>query len=142
MNRSATHWVAWALLAASIVLSAVGQLCMKVGMQVLAGAGISLDSEGMSLAAPAMLWTAVGLAAYGASMIVWLGVLTRLALSYAYPLLSISYVLVYFGATHWARIAESTTPTRTIGTLLIALGVGLVCLRTKQDIESHPSRPD
>jgi len=141
MSRSATHWVAWALLATSIVLSAVGQLCMKVGMQLLAGAGISLDSEGISLAVPAMLWTGIGLAAYGASMVVWLGVLTRLALSYAYPLLSVSYILVYFGATHWARIEESTTPARTIGTLLIAVGVGLVCLRTKQGSAPVSSRP-
>jgi undecaprenyl phosphate-alpha-L-ara4N flippase subunit ArnF len=142
MSRSATHWVAWLLLAMSIVLSAVGQLCMKAGMQLLAGTGISLDSEGAPLAVPALLWTGIGLAAYGASMVVWLGVLTRLALSYAYPLLSVSYILVYIGATHWARIEESATPARTIGTLLIALGVGLVCLRTKEGAASRPARSE
>lgn len=138
MSPSPTHWVAWMLVATSIVLSAIGQLCMKVGMQTLAGAGLSLESESLQLGIPAMLWTGIGLAAYGASMVVWLGVLTRLALSYAYPLLSVSYILVYFGATHWARIGESTTPARTIGTLLIAVGVGLVCLKTKPGSASDP----
>jgi undecaprenyl phosphate-alpha-L-ara4N flippase subunit ArnF len=138
MRHNVTHRVAWLLVATSIVLSALGQLGMKAGMQALAGTGISPGSD---VVMPAMLWTGIGLAAYGASMVVWLGVLTRLALSYAYPLLSVSYILVYFGATHWARIGESATPARTIGTVLIALGVGLVCFRPRQGSASGASRP-
>lgn len=142
MSRSPGFWVAWMLVATSIVLSAIGQLCMKAGMQLVAEAGASFDPEGIRFVVPAILWTGVGLAAYGASMVVWLGVLTRLALSYAYPLLSVSYILVYFGATHWPRIQESAMPARTIGTLLIALGVGLVCLTTKHGSAPGPSRSE
>lgn len=120
----------WLLVAASVVLSAIGQLCMKVGMLGLAAAGVAAGSSiaiGELLVSPPVLWTVAGLAAYASSMLVWLGVLTRLALSHAYPLLSISYVLVYVGATHWQRLAETATPARTAGTVLIALGVALVC---------------
>ncbi len=76
----------------------------------------------------ALLWTAAGLAAYGLSLLAWLAVLVRYRLSYAYPLLALSYVLVYIGATSWPELAEPATPQRTIGTLLILAGVALVSL--------------
>ena len=77
-----------------------------------------------------------GLAAYGLSLIAWLAVLARYPLSYAYPLLGLSYVLVYAGATHWARLQETATPLRTAGTLLILLGAALVSRSG-----ARPSRP-
>jgi undecaprenyl phosphate-alpha-L-ara4N flippase subunit ArnF len=116
-----------ALLAASIVLSAVGQLGMKVGMQELrtsfAAAGDSLPFFGQ-----AFFWTAGGLFAYALSMVAWLAVLVRYPLSFAYPLLSLSYVLVYIGATQWDRLLEAATPLRTSGTLLILVGVAIVSM--------------
>ena len=61
----------------------------------------------------------------------WLAVLARYPLSFAYPMLSLSYVLVYVGATHWPLLGEAPSPLRTLGTLLILTGVGLVT-RTKE----------
>jgi undecaprenyl phosphate-alpha-L-ara4N flippase subunit ArnF len=130
MSRVRSLRMAWTLVAASIVLSAIGQLCMKVGMQAYADSAVLV---------PAIFWAGFGLFSYAISMVVWLGVLTRLALSYAYPLLSVSYVLVYFGATHWSLIHESATPTRTMGTLLIALGVGLVSLTAARVPSQDPA---
>lgn len=129
MSRVRSMRMAWTLVTTSIVLSAIGQLCMKVGMQAYADT---------ALLVPAVFWAGFGLFSYAISMFVWLGVLTRLALSYAYPLLSVSYVLVYFGATHWSRIHESATPARSLGTLLIALGVGLVCLTAARASTKSP----
>ena len=119
-----------ALLLCSIVLSAAGQLCMKAGMQELHAVGNPLaqgmgpDSAG-SLVGP-IAWTVTGLGAYGCSLLSWLAVLVRYPLSFAYPTLSLSYILVYVGATHWPLLAETATPLRTLGTLLILVGVGLV----------------
>jgi undecaprenyl phosphate-alpha-L-ara4N flippase subunit ArnE len=76
----------------------------------------------------AIFWTVVGLFAYGLSLLAWLAVLVRYRLSYAYPLLALSYVLVYVGATNWPQLAEHATPQRTAGTLLILVGVALVSL--------------
>lgn len=129
------------LVLSSILLSAAGQLFMKIGMQALAGAGALPPSVGSALQTPAVLWTGLGLLAYGASMLAWLGVLTRFALSYAYPLLSISYILVYVGAIYWPGIQEEPTPARTIGTLLIALGVGLVSSTARHGSSSASSTP-
>lgn len=121
-----------AALSASIVLSALGQLGMKAGMQNLKLARAGGEIVWSAISSPplrdAVLFTAAGLAAYGLSLLAWLAVLVRYRLSYAYPLLALSYVLVYAGATQWPALAEAATPQRTIGTLLILAGVGLASL--------------
>jgi undecaprenyl phosphate-alpha-L-ara4N flippase subunit ArnF len=111
-----------ALLCGSIVLSAAGQLGMKAGMLALHGE----SGAGAASVAAALEWTLGGLTAYGCSMLLWLGVLARYPLSYAYPLLGLSYALVYVGATHWHVLMEPATPLRTAGTVLIIAGVALV----------------
>ena len=111
------------------MLSSIGQLCMKVGMQGLkqyAGRRSRRPGARSRALTEPLLFTAGGLFAYAVSMLAWLAVLVRYPLSYAYPFLSLSYVLVYIGATHWSRLMETATPLRTAGTLLILAGVALV----------------
>jgi multidrug transporter EmrE-like cation transporter len=126
------RWLGTACLGASIVLSALGQLGMKAGMQNLKLARAAGELAWSLASTPplrdALLWTFAGLAAYGLSLLAWLAVLVRYRLSYAYPLLALSYVLVYAGATHWPELSEAATPQRTIGTLLILAGVALASL--------------
>jgi undecaprenyl phosphate-alpha-L-ara4N flippase subunit ArnF len=126
------RWIGAAALSASIVLSALGQLGMKAGMQNLklarAGGEIAWSLASSPPLRDALLFTAAGLAAYGLSLLAWLAVLVRYRLSYAYPLLALSYVLVYLGATRWPELAEAATPQRTVGTLLILAGVVLASL--------------
>jgi undecaprenyl phosphate-alpha-L-ara4N flippase subunit ArnF len=112
-------------LVASIVLSAGGQLAMKVGMRELHAVG-ELAGGDWSTLGPAVTWTVLGLASYAVSMLAWLLVLARYPLSYAYPLLGLSYVLVYAVATQWSALAESASPLRTLGTLVVVAGVVLV----------------
>ena len=116
-----------AALATSVVLSAAGQLAMKVGMRDLHRIGIDeLANADWAAIGPAVSWTMLGVASYGASMIAWLLVLARYPLSYAYPFLGMSYVLVYAAATQWSAFAEPSTPLRAFGTLLVVAGVVLV----------------
>jgi multidrug transporter EmrE-like cation transporter len=130
MNNA--RWVGAACLGASIVLSALGQLGMKAGMQNLklarAGGEIAWSLASAPPLRDALFFTGAGLAAYGLSLLAWLAVLVRYRLSYAYPLLALSYVLVYVGATQWPLLAEVATPQRTLGTLLILAGVALASL--------------
>jgi undecaprenyl phosphate-alpha-L-ara4N flippase subunit ArnF len=139
MSAQISRWLGPACLTASIVLSAFGQLGMKAGMQELhrAASPEGLDGSAASLSAllPAALWTAAGLAAYAVSLLAWLAVLVRYPLSYAYPLLGLSYVLVYIGAASWPQLMEPMTLARTAGTLLIIGGVALVSLT-----DERPSR--
>jgi undecaprenyl phosphate-alpha-L-ara4N flippase subunit ArnF len=132
---TANRWIGRALLGSSIVLSAGGQLGMKAGMQALHGLslqGVAPASATWAELSPAVLWTGGGLMSYGLSLLCWLAVLVRYPLSYAYPLLSLAYVLVYVGATHWARLLEPASALRTSGTLLILAGVALVTLAERR----------
>ena len=124
---SGLRGVGLAALAASIVLSAAGQLGMKLGMHELhAIGGAQVAAADWAAALPAVSWTALGLVCYASSLLAWLLVLARYPLSYAYPLLGLSYVLVYLCATRWPVFDEAATPLRTFGTLLVVAGVVLV----------------
>jgi undecaprenyl phosphate-alpha-L-ara4N flippase subunit ArnF len=103
---------------------------MKAGMQELHAVRDALvDPVGLNAMGPLrgpIAWTVGGLLAYVVSLMSWLAVLVRYPLSFAYPMLSLSYVLVYAGAAYWPLLSETATASRTLGTLLILMGVSLV----------------
>lgn len=107
-----------AALACSILASALAQLLLKTGVSLSAGA---LHPGG-----PGFWLVVAGLGAYGISLLAWLAVLARVPLSFAYPLLSLSYVLVYIGAVASPQLSEAVTPLRVTGVLLVACGAALV----------------
>ena len=137
------RWLGIACLVTSIVLSALGQLGMKAGMLELQRSGaadLAWSAGSFAALRPALLWTVAGLTSYALSLLAWLVVLARYRLSYAYPLLGVSYVLVYIGATQWPVLMEPATTTRTVGTLLIIVGVALVSLTRDRAAERAPLR--
>lgn len=132
MKTATGRWLGLTLLVSSILLSAVGQLCMKAGMHELHVVGNAwVDRVGP------IVWTAGGLLAYVCSLMAWLAVLVRYPLSFAYPMLSLSYILVYIGAVNWPLLSETATPMRTFGTLLILVGVALVSLNARAEDNMH-----
>lgn len=80
----------WAL--ASVVLVSAAQLMMRYTMMHCSD-GTQLISALLS-AAPWVWWLPGGILCYGLSMLCWLFALRDLPLNRAYPLLSLSYVLV------------------------------------------------
>lgn len=114
---------AYALLAASVILSAVAQLLLKAAMTYHA-----VEDEGVNflLTTNAAYWLFAGLCCYALSMICWLVLLARWPLSLAYPSLSLSYILVYLGAASWPMLHESFSTTRSLGLLIVVIGVILV----------------
>ena len=139
MTPSYRRYFPYWLLAASIVLSAVAQLFMKVGMTDIAllwpqgFASIYTSSRGLA----ALAWVGSGLLCYGLSLCLWLVILAELELSLAYPLLSLSYVLVYLGALLWPRIGEHFSLLRLAGIAMIVLGVSLVSQQPRSDHRQH-----
>ena len=105
-------------------LVSIAQLCLKLGMSQAPEFGAAWDWAAID--AGPLLWLALGLVCYGSSMILWIWVLVRLPLSVAYPLLSISYVMVYLAATSMPAWGEIATAQRSAGILFIVLGVALV----------------
>ncbi len=115
-----------ALLATSILLSAAAQLLLKAGMLELHGPNTAGVDAWLRFFEPAAVWVAAGLACYAGSMLAWMTVLARYTLSFAYPMLSLSYVLVFVAAAVWPRLNESFSPTKAAAIALIVAGVVLV----------------
>lgn len=113
------------LILVCVTLGVCGQLLLKQGM--------SADPDRVDRASEVLprLWAAatspvilLGFLAYGVSAALWLIVLTRADLSYAYPLLSLGYVAVVYLSRFFFH--EAVTGTRVLGTIVICVGVWLI----------------
>jgi len=67
-----------------------------------------------------------GLVLYGVATILWLFILTRVPLSIAYPLQSITYVLAIIGS--YFVFGEPITWSKVVGVLFILIGVSIIGL--------------
>lgn len=118
--------VTWSLLLGGVALNAAAQLFLKAatrasGVLVSDTGGISLSAAAHLVRAPP-LWA--GLACYGVSVFLWVGALSRVPVSIAYPLLSIGYVVNAFAAA--ALFGEVLSATKLAGIGLIIAGVLLL----------------
>ena len=123
MKPQTGYGVGIAALTVSILASAAAQLLLKAGVSL---SPVTSQLWSAPADAPGLWWIVGGLVAYGVSLVAWLNVLARIPLSVAYPLLSISYVLVYIGAILSPLLAEQLTAMRAAGVLLVACGAALV----------------
>ena len=113
------------LILVSVILGVTGQLAMKNGMMGVklsaASAGVLVSGFARSLLNPFVI-TGIGL--YALSALVWLMVLSRVELSFAYPLISIGYIAVVILAR--VLFHENVSPIRIAGAVVICLGVFLI----------------
>lgn len=113
------------LLGVTILLNVTGQLAMKRGMTAVGVVSFEADrfvsTMGRAFSSGYVL---AGIAAYGFSAMLWLGLLSRLSLSYVYPAVSLGYVVVVL--ISWAVLREEVPLLRWLGVLVICVGVYLV----------------
>jgi len=114
-----------ALILLSVALAAVAQLTLKHGIdQVAARSGaLRLGSESLRhVATTPAVWA--GLVMFGLSAIVWLAVLSRTSLSFAYPFASLTYVLILLADRF---VLDQEIPAlRYAGVAFIVVGIVLV----------------
>lgn len=115
------------LILLSVCLAAVAQLTLKAGMNhvndTLAPQTFSVNGPSVrAVVTQPLVWA--GLALFGVSAIVWLVVLSRASLSFAYPFASITYVLILL-FDHFV-LDEQVPGLRWGGVACIALGIFLV----------------
>jgi drug/metabolite transporter (DMT)-like permease len=113
----------------NILIGSVGQLLFKSGMMQVGRIGVGevsrpLATLGMVFTNPYIL---LALPLYGAALIMWLIVLSRLQLSFAYPFLSLAYVFNALLAQ--AILGEHISVLRWVAIGLICGGV-IVMTRT------------
>lgn len=128
--RETTHTMLIALILLSVTLAAVAQLTLKYGMdQVTASSGV-LRLEASSLrdvvTTPAV-WA--GLFLFALSAFVWLAVLSRTSLSFAYPFASLTYVLILLADRF--LLDQEVPALRWAGVAFIVVGIVLVA-QTRQ----------
>ena len=107
------------------MLNAAAQLALKQGMRHIGYFDFRWENCGRVLPAIATSsYILAGMACYAVSVVVWLLVLSRVEVSYAYPLLSIGYIVTAFAGWHFFH--ESIGTTRWAGIIVICLGVWLI----------------
>jgi len=125
---------AWVV--ASLVLVSIAQLSLKYAMEQLPGEpGFSAYVAALSPAYffPVLLPIMIGMGCYGLSVFCWLGSLMHLPLSVAYPLLSLSYLLVSLAAT--LVFHESLDAGGLAGIALLILGSFFVALPARERVQ-------
>jgi drug/metabolite transporter (DMT)-like permease len=116
-----------ALILFSVTLAAVAQLTLKHGMNLV---NDELSPDVFSLNAPSLrvviqqpyVWS--GLFLFGLSALVWLMVLSRASLSFAYPFAALTYVLILLFDQF--VLDDTVPPLRWAGVVFIGIGIILV----------------
>ncbi len=124
------------LLLVAISLGAGGQILLKSGLTQLP-----------PNAPPATILLSIfqnvrvfsGFFCYGMSSLVYLIALKRLPLSYAYPMISLSYVMVV--ALSWRIFHEDIPPLRIVAVAVILLGVVILALSYDSAASERPAPP-
>src|SRR5688572_20253185 len=113
------------LILSGVLLNAGAQLMLKAGMSQIGHFEFSLANAlpiGVKVMGNPPIIT--GLFMYVLSVGVWLLVLSRVPVSYAYPMLSIGYIVNAFAAYY--LFGEPLTSLRMLGIFIIMAGVYLV----------------
>jgi drug/metabolite transporter (DMT)-like permease len=113
------------LILLSVGLAALAQLTLKYGMNEVTEANGTAQLNAASLKAIATTPAVIGgLAIFGVSAVVWLLVLSRASLSFAYPFASLTYLLIVLADRF--LLHEQIPPLRWAGVFCIMAGIVLV----------------
>jgi multidrug transporter EmrE-like cation transporter len=114
------------LILASIVASVLGQFVLKTGAKQLGTLGVEQANNGLhhAFVAATNPWILGGLACYGLGAVTWIMVLTRVPLSWAYPILALNQIFILLVA--WMFLGEQVNAMRWGGALMVVAGVVIV----------------
>lgn len=106
----------------SILLSSVAHLFLKKGMMVHSlGTDVSGGILGLLWAISTNLWVMGGMFLHVSALAVWLWALSKVDITFAYPFLTLGYVLVY--AMAWFWLGEELSSTKVLGMVVIITGI-------------------
>jgi multidrug transporter EmrE-like cation transporter len=107
------------------LLNAIAQLLLKQGM--LRVGGFALDAGALAAVAPKIIanpFVWAGMLSYVVSVAVWLVVLSRVEVSYAYPMVGLGYV--FATAVAWVAFGEHVSPMRLAGMFVVCIGIYII----------------
>jgi len=110
------------LILAGVTLNALAQLSLKQGMRTIGHFSFSLKNViPIALQASFNVYIILGMSCYVLSVVLWLLVLSRVDVSYAYPLLSVGYIIAAIAGKVF--FDEALGFDRITGILIICIGV-------------------
>jgi multidrug transporter EmrE-like cation transporter len=113
------------LILVDVALNVTGQLSLKYGMSKFGNFSLSLSTlPPVFMKAATNVHVLLGLLCYGLGFMVWLIVLAKAEVSWAYPMISLGYVFTAILAR--MLLGEAVTVTRMAGILVTCLGVLLI----------------
>ena len=116
------------VLFSAISMGAIGQILIKTGMNIVRGKSGG-DLGPFLKALPRIItniWVLGGLSIYVLSTVLWLWVLTKIQLSFAYPCISVSYIIIIVAGKFIFR--EKIDIWKIAAIILILAGVTLLGL--------------
>lgn len=120
-----TKYIILALISIDVIFNVTGQLLLKQGMSRMGNFSLSLEGVlPVFLRAATSIYILMGLVCYVTGFMIWLIVLSKAEVSYAYPLISMGYVLTAVMA--WILFGENVTLMRMAGILITCLGVIII----------------
>jgi len=104
-----------------ILMSAVAQIILKLGLGDLVVKDGPISFLLKALVSPGVI---LGLALYGLGAMLWLIVLSKEDVSFAFPLVSLAYVIAIVLSA--IILKENVTPPRIIGSIVIIIGIFII----------------
>jgi drug/metabolite transporter (DMT)-like permease len=105
-------------------LGVVAQILIKKGLVATGGLDFSGQLIGSYVRIVLSPFVLLGLALYFLGVFFWLYALSKLELSFAFPFISLSYVLIVIFS--WMALGETISYLRWIGVFVICFGVFLI----------------
>ncbi len=113
------------LILLDVALNVAGQLSLKFGMSKIGNFALAVESlPPVFFKAAFNPYIILGLLCYGMGFMVWLIVLAKAEVSYAYPMISLGYVFTALLA--WQLFGENVTFIRLAGIFVTCLGVFII----------------
>ncbi len=117
------------LILAGVLLNAAAQIVIKKGMLQVGAFAFSMKNiVPIGLKVVSSPFVIIGIMFYVVSLVLWLMVLSRVDVSYAYPMLSIGYIVAALFGKY--LFGEPVGPVRWAGIIVICVGVYLITRST------------
>ena len=111
------------LILVSVLLNCTAQLCIRKGMLLVGETGMSNMITNLGVMVT-NIWLWGAMICYALSILLWIAVLSKVEVSFAYPFLSIGYVVA--AVVGYYFFGESLSVIRIVGIVIICIGVYLI----------------
>lgn len=111
------------LILASVLLNALAQLLIKKGMIAVGKLTLTTFSQSV-IPMLSNIWLWCAMLSYAISILLWMSVLSKVEVSFAYPFLSVGYIVAAIAG--YAFFNENLSLTRIAGIIVICIGVILI----------------